>query len=230
MNSRIIRLACDPKLLKTLRPFSSLTEAQFTALAPSIEHRKYAARAYILRAGEKPDGLYFILSGEVRLVLHGSKGRDLIVAAIGRDEFFGEAIITDAEPLATSVQSHEHCEVLYVPRHTLLKLLQYSPGAAIVMLRAMINRLSDAHRRIASLFLVDVYGRVMRVLLEHGRDTKGEWIVDVGSEQIAAMVGASREMVSRVIKDMISKGAVRRCRRKLIVLNRALLSSGRVKS
>jgi hypothetical protein len=77
----------------------------------------------------------------------------------------------------------------------------------------------------ANLALTDVYGRVAQVLVESGREVDGEWHVDVGSEQIAAMVGASREMVSRVIKCMIEKRLLRRYKRKLIVLERETLAA-----
>ena len=76
----------------------------------------------------------------------------------------------------------------------------------------------------ADLALMNVYGRVARVLLENGREANGDWLVETRSEQIAGMVGASREMVSRVIKKMIAKGEVRRYKRKLIVLDRTALA------
>ena len=222
---RIIRLSCSADLLKSLPPFSSLTDAQFAAVLPSIQRRKYAARTYILEAGQRSDGLYVVLSGSVRLLLHDAKGRELIAGIIGPNEFFGEAGVSDSGPLATSVRSQEACELLYVPNKTVLKVFQYDPTTAVVMLRTVIDRLSDAHRKMATLAMVDVYGRVARFLLEYARETNGEWIVDTGSHGIAAMVGCSREMVTRVTKDMIKKGLVRRHGRQLIVLDRVVLAN-----
>jgi len=72
--------------------------------------------------------------------------------------------------------------------------------------------------------LMTVYGRVARLLLESGRETDGEWRVELGTEQIAAMVGASREMVSRVLKEMTESGTLGRDKRKLIVLDRAAVA------
>jgi CRP/FNR family cyclic AMP-dependent transcriptional regulator len=221
----MVRLACSPSLLRSLAPFSSLSEAEFDAMLPSIQRRKYPARTRILRAGENSDGLYVILSGHVKVLLEDGEGRELIASAIGPNEFFGEAGLVDGGPRAASVQTLEACEVLFVPRKTILDLLQHNADAAVVVLRTVIDRLSDAHRKMASLALFDVYGRVARVLLEMGREaSNGEWLVEPGSEQIAAMVGASREMVSRVVKDMIRRGVVRRHKRKLIVLDRKSLA------
>jgi CRP/FNR family cyclic AMP-dependent transcriptional regulator len=222
----MVRLACSAQLLRSLPPFSSLSDAQFAAVLPSIQHRTYAARSWILRSGENSDGLYVILSGHVQVVLDDGEGHELIAAAIGPNEFFGEAGLIDGGPRAASVQSQEACEVLYIPRKTILELLQHNADAAVMVLRTVIDRLSDAQLKMASLALTDVYGRVARVLLESSRETDGEWLVQAGSEQIAAMVGASREMVSRVVKDMIRRGAVKRHKRKLIVLDRRLLARG----
>lgn len=220
----MVRLACSPSILRSLPPFSSLSEAQFEALLPSIQRRKYAARTRILRAGENSDGLYVILSGHVKVVLEDGEGRELIASTVGPNEFFGEAGLVDGGPRAASVQTQEACEVLFIPRKTVLELLQHNADAAVVVLRTVIDRLSDAQRKMASLALFDVYARVARVLLETGRESGGEWLVEPGSEQIAAMVGASREMVSRVVKDMIKRGVVRRHKRKLIVIDRAALA------
>jgi len=96
----------------------------------------------------------------------------------------------------------------------------------MLLLRTVTRRLADAHQKIGNLALVNVYGRVARVLLEEGHEANGEWHVEPGAEQIAAMVGASREMVSRVVKDMINRGIVRRYKRKLIVMDRQLLLEG----
>jgi CRP/FNR family cyclic AMP-dependent transcriptional regulator len=222
----MVRLACSPQLLKSLPPFSSLSDAQFAAVLPSIQHRTYPARACILRAGENSDGLYVILSGHVQLVLEDGEGHELIAGSVGPNEFFGEAGLIDGGPRAASVHAQEACEVLYVPRRTVLELLQHNADAAVVVLRTVIDRLSDAQIKMACLALTDVYGRVARVLLESSRESDGEWLVQAGSEQIAAMVGASREMVSRVVKDMIRRGAVRRHKRKLIVVDRRLLARG----
>jgi CRP/FNR family cyclic AMP-dependent transcriptional regulator len=91
------------------------------------------------------------------------------------------------------------------------------------MLHMVLARMDELHRKIEGLALMGVRERVARVLLEAGQDADGEWRVALGTEQIAAMVGASREMVSRVLKGMTESGAVRRERRKLIVLDRSAI-------
>jgi CRP-like cAMP-binding protein len=102
-------------------------------------------------------------------------------------------------------------------------MLQRNPAAAMFMMRVLADRLAAAERQIATFALVDVYGRVARLLLEYARSRDGEWVVELRSTVIAAMVGASREMVSRVLREMIEHGLLRRSKRKLIVLDHASL-------
>ena len=94
----------------------------------------------------------------------------------------------------------------------------------MLMLRSVVARLREADRKIESLALMDVYGRVARLLMEHAREIDGRWIVEPGSEQISRMVGASREMVSRVLKDLREKGLIVRDKRKIVVLDRASMA------
>src|SRR6185312_5276078 len=98
-------------------------------------------------------------------------------------------------------------------------------SAAVFVLQKALERLSAAHEKMASLALTNVHARVARVLLDNGYDSPGGWRVYPGSEEIAAIVGASREMVSRVLKAMIASGAVRREKRKLVVVDRQALET-----
>ena len=220
----MVRLACNPHVLRGLPLFSALSDAQFGALLPEIQQRSYAPRARIVNAGQYADGLYVLVAGRVKLLFDDGEGRELIAASIGPNEFFGELGVLEAQPCAASVDAQEACEVLFVPRKALLDCVEHNAAAAMAMLRTVVMRLDDAHRKMAALALSDVYGRVARALLDTGREVDGEWYVDVGSEQVAAMVGASREMVSRVLKDMVAKGFVRRQKRKLIVVDRISLA------
>jgi CRP/FNR family cyclic AMP-dependent transcriptional regulator len=217
------RFVCNPAILKTLPLFSWLRDAELAALLPRVEHRRYADRAVITRACERADGLYVILAGHVRQVLDDGNGRELIIAILGPREFFGETGLLNDGLHASNVQTQESCEVLYVPRNAVLECLRTNPNAALAMLGALLGRLSAAQRKLQRIGLMDVYGRVAHVLLETGRECHGEWVVEPGAEQIAAMVGASREMVSRVLNEMIRRAVVRRERRKLIVLDREAL-------
>jgi CRP/FNR family cyclic AMP-dependent transcriptional regulator len=221
---QMIDFDSNPDALRKLPLFSALTASQLTWVAAAIKHRTYPAGACIVPAGETPDGLYVILSGRVRVVHEDDEGHALIAACLEPHEFFGEMGLIDSSSCPASIRAVDRCETIWIPRKIFIECIEDNAAAALCMLRCSLERLCAAHYKMANLALMNVFGRVARVLLENGHQANGEWLVDIGSEQIAAMVGASREMVSRVVKSMIVKGAVRRHKRKLIVLDRGALA------
>jgi CRP/FNR family cyclic AMP-dependent transcriptional regulator len=220
-------MPCSPLSAETLRtlPFlCSLSDREFTWVLPAIRHRAFSARTCVLRAGELAEGLYILISGRVQLVHQDQDGRALIAETFGPGELFGELGLLDATACPASVVAAEDCEVVFIAREPALECLSTSAAAAMSMLRTSLERLCKAHRQMGNLALTKVYGRVAQVLAAHGHEAYGEWHVDVGSQQIAGLVGASREMVSRVLRCMIQKRVIRRFKRKLIVINRDALS------
>ena len=223
----MMTVAFDASLLRSVPLFATLDDHALSAMLPAMQQRTYSPRTCILRAGESGEGLYVVLSGRVRVLLDDGEGHEIIVAVFGPNEFFGEVELMDGGPRLANFDCTHPTEVLHIPRKIVLEWIERDPAAAMLLLRTVTRRLAEAHQKIGNLALVNVYGRVARVLLEEGHEgANGEWHVEPGAEQIAAMVGASREMVSRVVKDMITRGLVRRHKRKLIVIDRQLLLEG----
>ena len=214
-------LSVNPTILKTVPLFKLFSDHDLAALFPAVQHRTYPRHAFILRAGEKSDALYIIISGRAKIVIDDGEGREVTLTTIGPSEFFGEMSLIDEKPRSASVEALEPCEVLYISKQAFMAALKDNYEAAMLMLKSVVARLREADRKIASLALMDVHGRVARLLMDLARDHGGSWIVDTGSEEMARMVGASREMVSRVLKDMRDRGLIRREKRKIIVLDRA---------
>ncbi|MGZ5091602.1 MAG: Crp/Fnr family transcriptional regulator [Burkholderiales bacterium] len=208
-------------ILKTVPLFSLFSDHELATLFPAIQHRSYPRHSFMLRAGEKTDALYIILSGKAKVVIDDGDGREVTLTTIGPSEFFGEMSLIDEKPRSASVEALEACEILYISKPAFMACLKDNFDAAMLILRNVVARLREADRKIASLALMDVHGRVARLLMDLARDVNGMWVVDTGSEEMARMVGASREMVSRVLKEMRDGGLIRRDKRKIIVLDRA---------
>ena len=222
-------LAVSTAMLKALPLLSRLSDRELLELIPAVQHRTYPRRTLILRAGEKSDGLHIIVSGKARISIGDGEGREATLATIGAGDFFGEMSFADEKPRSANIEALDSCEVLYIPKAALMESLKHNFDAALYILRIAIARLRQADQKIASLALMDVRGRVARLLIDLARDINGVWIVDTGSEEIARMVGASREMVSRVVREMIDAGLLRRDKRRIVVLDRTSLpSSGTV--
>ena len=175
----------------------------------------------MLRRGERTDALYIILAGRAKVVIDDGEGREVTLTTIGPSEFFGEMSLIDERPRSASVEAIEVCEVLYLSKQAFMVSLKDNFDVAMLMLRSVVGRLRNADDKIASLALMDVHGRVARLIMEEAKLSDGAWVVDTGSEEMARMVGASREMVSRVLKEMRESGLIRRDKRKIIVLDRA---------
>jgi CRP/FNR family transcriptional regulator, cyclic AMP receptor protein len=214
-------LAVNTTILKTVPLFSLFSDHELATLFPAIQHRSYPRHSFMLRAGEKTDALYIILSGKAKVVIDDGDGREVTLTTIGPSEFFGEMSLIDEKPRSASVEALEPCEILYISKPAFMACLKDNFDAAMLILRNVVGRLREADRKIATLALMDVHGRVARLLMDLARDVNGLWVVDTGSEEMARMVGASREMVSRVLKEMRDGGLIRRDKRKIIVLDRA---------
>lgn len=212
-------LTVNPTLLKTVPLFSLMSDRQLVSLFPAIQHRSYPRHSFMLRAGERAEALYIILAGRAKVVIDDGDGREVTLTFIGPNEFFGEMSLIDERPRSASVEAVEPCEILYLSKSAFMTCLRDNFEVAMLILRSVISRLREADRKIASLALMDVHGRVARLLMELAREVDGVWVVDTGSEEMARMVGASREMVSRVLKEMRDSGLIRRDKRRIIVLD-----------
>ncbi|MEN3352393.1 MAG: family transcriptional regulator, cyclic receptor protein [Betaproteobacteria bacterium] len=214
-------LAVNTTMLKTVSLFSLFSDRELATLIPAVQHRCYPRHTFMVRARDKTNAVYVMLSGKAKVVIDDGEGREVTVCTIGPSEFFGEMSLLDEKPRSASVQALEPCEVLCISKSAFMACLEDNSDAAILMLRNVVGRLREADRKIASLALMDVNGRVARLLIELAKDVNGVWVVDTGSEEIARMVGASREMVSRVLKEMREEGLISRDKRKIIVLDRS---------
>ncbi len=216
------QFALNPNVLKNVPLFSSFSDQQLAALLPAVQHRRFPRGSCIIRAGEETDALYIILAGRAKVLIPDDDGNEVILSNLGPNEFFGEMGLLDDQPRSATVEAAEPCETLRIARGPFLACLRDNFDAAMLIIRNLVKRLRDADRKIESLALVDVYGRVARLLIEMAQPVEGQWIVEKAppKQEIARMIGASREMVSRVVKDLQEKGAIRAEKRKIYIIDR----------
>lgn len=217
----------NPRILKNVPLLSSFSDQQIAALSPCVQHRSYPRGSSILRAGEETDALYIIMSGRVKVLIPDEQGSEVILTMLGAQDYVGEMGLLDDLPSSATVETIEPCEMLRIPRTAFLTCVEGNGEVAMLLLRNLVKRLRDADRKIESLALIDVYGRVARLIIDMAEQTDGAWIVQraPAKQEIARMIGASREMVSRVIKDLQEKQLIRTDKRKIIVLDRQSMAS-----
>jgi CRP/FNR family cyclic AMP-dependent transcriptional regulator len=143
-------------------------------------------------------------------MMSDSEGKEVILTILGPGEFFGEMGLIDDEPRSATVMTIEPCELLSIAKRDFKKCLAENSEMAMAVMRSLVKRLREADRKIGSLALLDVYGRVARLLLDMSENVDGEKVVTkrLPKQDIAKMIGASREMVSRVMKDLQTGGSI----------------------
>jgi CRP/FNR family cyclic AMP-dependent transcriptional regulator len=213
----MVDLVANASVLKSVPPFSALPEHELAALFHAVQNRTYARKACIVRAGDGAGGLYAVLSGSVKFLMEDPNGRQVSLAVLGAGEFFSELEVAGCAAL--SVVALRPCEVLYVSERDFSACTHDNSAVARLLSQKLSARLREAYAKIASFAFLDVRERVAQTLCERATWVDGLCVVDHGSEEIARSVGASREMVSRVITQLCEQRLVRRQRRRTIILD-----------
>jgi CRP/FNR family cyclic AMP-dependent transcriptional regulator len=196
--------------LRRVPLFSGLTEGQLETLAAGSARRSYPKGRTIVSEGEPSQSMYILLAGRAKVQRSDSEGKEVILAVLGSGEFIGEMSLIDDAPRSASVITLEPCEFMAVSKEAFKAMLVQSPEVAMNVMRGLVRRLREADKKIETLALLDVYGRVARVLLDFSEDVGGERMVKnkLPRQEIAKMIGASREMVSRVMKGLEIDGYI----------------------
>ena len=211
-------------VLRAVPLFSSVPDEQLRALATVVTRKSVTRGATIMVAGDQTDSLYIILSGRLKVMMSDAEGKEVILSILGPGEFFGEMGLIDDSPRSASVLAIEPCELLSIAKRDFNKCLADNFEMAMAVMRGLVRRLREADRKIGSLALLDVYGRVARLLLDMADTVDGQKMVTkrLPKQDIAKMIGASREMVSRVMKDLQLGGYIE-MRGSTIVLHDSIL-------
>ena len=198
-------------LIRRVPLFSLLTNEQAQSIADSVVKRRYRRGEIIVEHGRKSNSLFILLNGRARVLTSDSRGREVILAVLQNGDYVGEMSLIDNEPHSATVRAEVQTDILVLGRAEFARCLPENSSLSYAIMRGLVYRLRNADRQIESLALLDVYGRVARALLEMAED-EGELRVirnKVSRQDLAKVVGASREMVSRVMKDLEERGFIK---------------------
>ena len=190
-------------------PFANLQETALLALAPHGVVRSFAKHAVLVNQGDETDSLYVLLSGRVKAFASDQDGREIVVNVIEAGDYFGEMVL-DGGPRSASVMSLEPCRCFVIPRQDVEALLSTNPEFT----RHLIDKLIGVGRRLTAkvldLALKDVYSRLSQFLNENAVERDGMRVVAerLTQHDIAARIGGSREMVSRILRDLATGGYI----------------------
>ncbi|MGE0311403.1 MAG: Crp/Fnr family transcriptional regulator [Lautropia sp.] len=196
--------------LKRVPLFSGLTDSQIERLAAGSVRRNFPKGRTIVAEGEPSQSLYVLLSGRAKVQRSDTEGKEVILAVLGPGECFGEMSLIDDAPRSASVITLESSDFMSIAKESFKSILMTSPEISMRIMRGLVKRLREADKKIETLALLDVYGRVARVLLDFSEEVGSDRIVrnKLPRQEIAKMIGASREMVSRVMKGLETEGYI----------------------
>jgi len=186
-----------------------LTEEELRALSGEGVVKAFPKQAVVVNQGDETDSLYVILSGRVKVFLSDDAGKEVVLGTQGPGEYFGELVL-DGGPRSASVMTLEPSRFAIVPKRKFREFLRAYPGFSVHLIEKLIRRTRALTDSVESLALMDVYGRVARLLLELAVEEDGRLVVNerLTQQEIANRVGASREMVSKIFKDLSNGGYI----------------------
>ncbi len=199
------------ELIRRVPLFSTLTPAQAESVAQAVVKQRFKRGDVIVEQGKKSNFLAILLTGRVRVLTADERGREVILATLGAGDYLGEMSLIDNQPHSATVRAEIQTDALILGRAEFARCLPENTSMAYAVMKGLVQRLRQADRTIESLALMDVYGRVGRVLKESAKEeSPGRWVIEgkVSRQDVAKMIGASREMVSRVIKDLEDRGFI----------------------
>lgn len=197
--------------LRSFSVFRGLPDDRLDAVGRVSMMRSVPRGSVVVHAGDRTDFVYFVLTGNAKVLVSDEEGREVILSILGPGEMFGEMSVLDENPRSATVVAVTPATLVAISKGDFRRLLAENFDLSLQIMRSLVGRLREADRKIESLALMDVYGRVARLLLEMSETIEDTRIVTrkISKQDIAKMIGASREMVSRVMKDLQVRGLIR---------------------
>ncbi|HEX9301003.1 MAG TPA: Crp/Fnr family transcriptional regulator [Casimicrobiaceae bacterium] len=188
-------------------PFAPLAQDTLRAIAATGVVRQFPKNAVLINEGEQGDSLFILLSGKVKVFASNEAGKEFVIDFHGPGEYVGEMSL-DGAPRSASVMTVEPTSCAVVSRANFREFILAHPDFALHLIEKLIQRVRRTTENVKSLALSDVYGRLVRLLHALAQDRDGRQVIPdkLTQQDIAERVGASRDMISRLMKDLVAGG------------------------
>ncbi|HEX4330733.1 MAG TPA: Crp/Fnr family transcriptional regulator [Usitatibacter sp.] len=188
---------------------SAIADPFVRELASLGRVRSYPKNTVFITEGDSSDSVFVVLSGRVKIFLSDTEGHEMILDTQGPGEYVGEMAL-DGNPRSASVMTTEATMFSVVSRDPIKEAIRRKPDFALEMISKIIDRARLATNSVKDLALLDVYGRVARLLLNMAVERNGKLEIPekLTQQEIAERVGASRDMVSRIFRDLTAGGYI----------------------
>lgn len=217
-------MSSTSEFLATVPLFKGLQLADLGRFGELLREKSYPKGSVILFEDDPGDALFIVRTGRVKVVLVAEDGREVILGLLGVGEHFGELSLIDDQPRSAHVIAMEESSLLVLRRDDFRRRVEANPSVAWSLLTELSRRLRRADGKIGSLVLLDVPGRIARMLLDAATEG-GSDLIDkpLTHQTIAHLIGASRETVSRAMRLFHDSGWVATDHRRIRLVDRAAL-------
>jgi CRP/FNR family transcriptional regulator, cyclic AMP receptor protein len=211
------------ELLRSVPIFSDVEDPGIETLTRVVARKVYPKDGVVFFENEAGDTLFMILTGRIKVTILGDDGREIILTVLGPGDFFGEMSLLDNEPRSATAIATEETELVSLQRADFETVLSDNKEIALGLIRILTQRLRRADQQIETLALLDVYGRVARLIVdlakEEGRRLKDGRVAfrRATHQEIANHIGTTRETVTRILKDLERAGRIKVEGRELVV-------------
>jgi len=215
----------ETSYFKQVSFFADLPEEEIQALSPITKRRTFRAGEVIFHRDDPGQVLYMIKEGKVKICIISPDGQEVSLTVFGKGEYFGEFALLDGLPRSTDAVALEKVECYTLQRSDFHNTILKNPKIAILILEALSKRLRNTNQMVEDLIFLDVYGRVAKKLLEladaHGIKVDDGVRIDVRltQQELAAMVGASRESVNKVLGYFTDKNFISTDKHRITIHN-----------
>jgi len=213
----------DTVLLNDVALFTELSTDELASLAAAAETQDLQRNDLLFSEGDEPDRLYVVVSGRVAIANRSIDGRESMISLMERGDLFGEMSLFDGLGRSAEARALEPSEVLSIPYGPLREIYEKRPALLWSVVKLLSNRLRNTDVALADSVFLDVTGRTAKRLLEMAGESD-EFVLPITQEELAGMVGASRERVNKAIASFIRLGWLEQHDRRYRLTNREELS------
>jgi CRP/FNR family cyclic AMP-dependent transcriptional regulator len=196
--------------LQNIEIFYGLCNEDLMLLQQHMTVRAYSKNTIILNEGDDASSLYVILSGSAKVFLSNDEGKEIILNTLHAGDHFGELALLDNSPRSASIITSEKSKMGIISKIDFKHVLTNHPHIALHLISHLTKRVRLLSDTIRNLALLDVYGRVAKTLLDLATDKDGLLIIEnrPTQQELANRIGASREMVAKIMKDLSIGGYI----------------------
>ena len=183
--------------------FEGLAPEELATIEQHAVNKRYRKNTVIIERGDDANTLYVLLEGQVKAYVADDSGKEIVLSQQGPGAVLGELALLAEIPRTASVMTLEDSEFVVLSKRSFMQCITDHPHIAFNLIRALAGQVQTLTESVTDFALLDVYGRIVKVLSDSAADENGTMITPKFTHQhIADRVGASREMVSRILKDL----------------------------